>query len=196
MTFDKTLLEDLDGKWTMDMRLTRATAAEFCVGWGLDVETDAALHMVLSAFLEGETRVLSDMAELTGSGGMGTNNSDLELWRLLKYSFDRPSAVNMISTLDTIRRVRAAKAIHDILPNIATLESPPGLHSAIPCIEGPRVHQHAAALDPSVPGGLQEGPSLAYLAGEIGQETQEKHEPQLRSGSARRDPRRCHYHCA
>lgn len=121
----KNLLDNFEDQWTMETRLTRATVIEFCANRGLDVETDAAIHMVVSAFLEGEARVLAETVELTDSDGSGSNKSGLELWRLLKYNFDRSSAFNITSVLEMIRGLSPAKGMHEISPKLATLERAP-----------------------------------------------------------------------
>lgn len=106
----------------MDTRMSRAAVAEFCVGRSLDVETDAALHMVISASLEGEARVIAETAELLDADGTGSTKSGFELWRLLKYNFDRSFAFNIISVLEMIRSIPPAKT-NDVLPKLATLET-------------------------------------------------------------------------
>lgn len=116
----RTLIDDFEAKWAMDTRLSRAALVELCVGRDMDVETDAAIHMVVLAFLEGEAKVLAETAELMDSEGLGSSKSGLELWRLLKYNFDRSSAFNIIGVLEMIRGMGPAKGMHDVLSKIAT----------------------------------------------------------------------------
>lgn len=108
----RNLLEDFEARRTTNTRLNRAAVVEFCEGTALGIETDVAPHMVLTA----ETTELMD-SDKTGSSKWG-----LELWRLLKNNFDRPSAFNIVSVLETIHRLAPARAMHSVLSKPATLE--------------------------------------------------------------------------
>ena len=88
----------------------------------LEVETDAALHMVISAFLEGESKILSETCEMNNARTVSTHKSGLELWRLLNYSFDRASSFNVIGLLEFIRNMTPAKHMQDVMPKISALE--------------------------------------------------------------------------
>ena len=59
-------------------------------------EIDAALHMVIGAFLEGEANMFLETAEFTNPQTLDTRKSGLELWRLLNNNFDRASSFNVI----------------------------------------------------------------------------------------------------
>ena len=67
---DRTTREALDffeDKWSNDDQLTYANAKQCMIDKGLDVEVDSARHMIVSAFKEGEARVLLENAELTNT---------------------------------------------------------------------------------------------------------------------------------
>lgn len=101
------MVEDFEAKWTIDSRLNRETVVEFCADRGLGVKADAALHMVLSAFLGGEARALDETAELMGA-------------RFLEA--DRSYVVNIVSVLKMTRGLTPAKAMHDISMKLRMLE--------------------------------------------------------------------------
>ena len=42
------------------------------------------------------------------------HKSGFELWRLLKYDVDRAAAFNVISILESIRKMQAAKIVQDV----------------------------------------------------------------------------------
>ena len=75
--------------------------------------------MVIGASLEGERKTLSDTAEIDNS--KKKHKSGLELWRVLKYNFDRVSALNARSILESIRSMEAAKNVQDVMPKLNTL---------------------------------------------------------------------------
>ena len=77
----------------------------------LDIDVGSALHMVIGAFLEGESKMLADTAEVNNPQNLDMHKSGRELWRLLKYNFDRASAFNVISIVESIRNMQAAKNI-------------------------------------------------------------------------------------
>ena len=95
---------------------------KICEDREMGVQEDAALHMVIGAFLEGESKVLADTSELTDLQTMQSHKSGLELWRQLKYNFDRSSAFNVITILENIRSMNQVKNVQDVLPKIAILE--------------------------------------------------------------------------
>ena len=72
-------------------------------------KTDAALHMVVGGFLEGESKVLAETAELSNPDSMDVHKSGLELWHLLKYNFDRAPAFSAISIVEHIRNMQPMK---------------------------------------------------------------------------------------
>ena len=116
------LLEFFEENWRMDERLSYTDVARLCGDRELDAQNDSALHMVIGAFLEGEARVLADTSELTDLQSMQTHKSGLELWRQLKYNFDRASAFNVITILENIRSMTQVKNVQDVQPKIAILE--------------------------------------------------------------------------
>ena len=118
----KELIEYFESNWIMDNRLTYDDVKRCCENKRLDVEVDAALHMVIGAFLEGEAKMLADTSELNNPHTLEMHKSGLELWRLLKYNFDRASAFNVISILESIRNMQAARNIQDVLPRVTALE--------------------------------------------------------------------------
>ena len=66
--------------------------------------------------------MLADTAEDNNPQTLETHKSGLELWRLLKYNFDRASAFNVKSILESIRNMQAAKNIQDVVLNVNALE--------------------------------------------------------------------------
>ena len=118
----KELIEYFESNWTMDEKLTYAQMVQCCTDKKMDIEVDSALHMVIGAFLEGESKVLAETAEFNNPDKLEMHKSGLELWRLLKYNFDRASAFNVISLLEIIRNMQPAKNIQDVLPKMASLE--------------------------------------------------------------------------
>lgn len=93
-----------------------------CTSKGMDPEAETALHMVVGAFLEGEARSLAETAEVMTHDRSGSNNPGLELWRLLKHTFDRSSAFNVITVLEMIRGMPAAKTIQEVMSKMTTLD--------------------------------------------------------------------------
>ena len=65
--------------------------------------------MVVGAFLEGESEELADTAEVNHPQNLEMHKSGLELWRRSKYNFDRASAFNAISILESIRNMQAER---------------------------------------------------------------------------------------
>jgi len=118
----KELIENFEAHWKMDERMKYADIKRCCADNGMEVEIDKALHMILGAFLEGTSKVLSETAELSNPDNLEMHKSGLELWRLLKYNFDRSSAFNVITILESIRSMQPAKNIQDVLPKITVLE--------------------------------------------------------------------------
>lgn len=92
----KALTEDFVIMWIVDTRLTSQAIADICGKQGVDLEPGQALHMVISAFLDGEAKIFVETAEVMNDHGRGTSKSGLELWRLLKYNYDRASAFNFV----------------------------------------------------------------------------------------------------
>ena len=83
-----------------------------CANRKLDVDVDS-MHMVIGAFPEGGSKMLADTAEVNNPENLEMHMSGLELWRLLKYSFDCASAFNVMSILESTRNVQAAKNLQD-----------------------------------------------------------------------------------
>ena len=116
------LLEYFEENWLMDERLSYKDVQNICEDREMGVQEDAALHMVIGAFLEGESKVLADTSELTDLHTMQSHKSGLELWRQLKYNFDRSSAFNVITILESVRSMSLVKNVQDVLPKISILE--------------------------------------------------------------------------
>ena len=118
----KELIEYFESQWPADAKLTYEDMTKCCNDKGVDMEVDSALHMVIGAFLEGESKMLAETAEMSNPHTFEMHKSGLELWRLLKYNFDRSSSFNVISILEVIRNMQQAKNIQDVLPKITSLE--------------------------------------------------------------------------
>jgi hypothetical protein len=118
----KDLIEHFENNWKPDDKLTYQDVKTLCSDEGLEIEVDKALHMILGAFLEGESKMLVETAELSNPDDLEMHKSGLELWRLLKYNFDRSSAFNVITILEGIRNMQPARNIQDVIPKIAALE--------------------------------------------------------------------------
>ena len=118
----KELIEYFEQVWLADQKLTYADIKQGCLNKDVSPEVDAALHMVISAFLEGESKVLADTAELTDADSLTSHKSGLELWRLLSYNFDRASTFNIINIVEFIRSMQPAKNMSDVLSKMASLE--------------------------------------------------------------------------
>ena len=118
----KELIEHLEQRWQMDERLGHGEMIKCCLDKGDSEETDAALHMVIGTFLEGESKILADSAEFTNPETLETHKSGLALWRLLHYNSDRSSSFNVIAIVEHIRSMQQAKTIQDVLPKMAALD--------------------------------------------------------------------------
>ena len=171
---DRTTREALDyfeDKWSIDDQLTYANAKQCRVTRVLDVEVD---------FTEGEARVLAENAELTNPDSLTMHKSGLELWRLLKYQFDRTTSFNVLTVLEVIRAMPAAKAMHEVLPKLAGLEkSAPGIPQDSSGIQGPGVRAHAEERGKLTFRSIQESGLAEDCAGRDSQGAQEGHEHQL-----------------
>lgn len=60
----KSFFGDFGRRWSMENRLSTAIVAEMHLAKGSEVEQFADLHMVLSAFLEGEPKTWAEIAEI------------------------------------------------------------------------------------------------------------------------------------
>ena len=89
-THSKSLIEYFETTWTMDTKLTFQQMKQCCVDQGVDIEVDSALHMVIGALLDGESKMLAEIVEFNNPDNMETHRSGLELWRLLKYNLVAP----------------------------------------------------------------------------------------------------------
>ena len=78
--------------------------------------------MVIGTFLEGESKMLADTVVVNNRQNLEVRRSGLELWRVLKYNFDRTSVLNAISILESIRNVHASKNIQDVMLQVNALE--------------------------------------------------------------------------
>ena len=106
----------------MDQKLNYLAVKQCCIDNGVEIETDAALHMVIGAFLEGVSKMIAETAEFTNPENMEVHKSGLELWRLLNNNLDRASSFNVIDLLEHIRNMQPAKNIQDVLPKMTALE--------------------------------------------------------------------------
>ena len=152
---DKTIreaIEYFEEKWTIDDELTYNDAKQCMTDKGLEMDVDAALHMIISAFTEGEARVLAENAEFTNPDTLTTHKSGLELWRLLKYQFDRTTSFNVITVLEVIRAMPAAKTMQEVLPKLAGLEKAHQEYHKIAVaskdLEFERMRKHGVSLYP------------------------------------------------
>jgi hypothetical protein len=118
----KDLIVYFENQWSADSKLTYPDAKRCCADKNMNVDVDKALHMVIGAFLEGESKMLAETAELSNPDDLEMHKSGLKLWRLLKYNLCRASALNVISIVEVIRNMQPAKNIQELLPKVTTLE--------------------------------------------------------------------------
>ena len=118
----KELMDYAETQWSHDVKLTYVEMKKLCDDKGIDTEIDCAMHMIIGAFLEGESKMLAETAELYNPDTLEMHKSGLELWRLLKHHYDRASAFNVISILEFIRGMQAAKNLQDVTPKVTALE--------------------------------------------------------------------------
>ena len=116
------MIENFEVNWKMDERLTYADVKRCCADNSVEIEVDKALHMILGAFLQEESKILPETAELNNPDNLDMHKSGFELWRLLRYNFDMSSAFNVISILEGIRNMQPAKSIQEVLLKITALE--------------------------------------------------------------------------
>ena len=62
--------------------------------------------------------MLAETAERSNPDDLEIHKPRLELWRLLKYNFDRASAFNVINIVEIIRSMQSATTIQDVLPKV------------------------------------------------------------------------------
>ena len=67
-------------------------------------------------------RCLLTQPKLTTLRVLEMHTSGLELWRLLKYNVDRASAFNVISILESIRKMQAAKNTQDVMSKVIAFQ--------------------------------------------------------------------------
>ena len=79
------------------------------------IDVDEALLIVIRAFLEGESKMLEDTAELNDPHTMEMHSLGLELWRLVRFNFVRASAVNVIIILESVRNMQAANNLQNVM---------------------------------------------------------------------------------
>ena len=118
----KQLIENFEVNWKMDERPTYADVKRCCADNSAEIEVDKALHMILGAFLVGQSKIPSETAELNNPDNLNMHESGFDLWRLLRYNFDRSLAFNVISILEGIQNMQAAKSIQEVFPKITALE--------------------------------------------------------------------------
>ena len=66
--------------------------------------------------------MLTDTVEVSNPKNLEMYKSGLNLCRLLKYNFDRASALNVISILESIRNTHAAKNVQRVMSKLNALE--------------------------------------------------------------------------
>ena len=71
----KELIEHLEEKWPMGDKLDFGQIKKTCQDKELTAKVDSVLHMVIGAFLEGESKILADIAEFPDPGGMTIHKS-------------------------------------------------------------------------------------------------------------------------
>ena len=95
-----------DRSINVDQKLSYEEIEKSCATRYLDVDVDSAMHMVIGAFLEGEFKMLADTAEVNKPKNLEMHKSGLQMWRLLKYNFDRALAFSATSNLESILNSR------------------------------------------------------------------------------------------
>ena len=150
----KELIECFDSNWTKDQRLSYAEKC--CANRMLDVDVHSALRKVIAAFLEGESKILADTAEVSNPENMELHKSGLELWRLLTCNSDHASALNVISVLESIRNMQAAKNVQDVRLKLNALDRRHQEYCMHAVVEGARIRQHEDALHQRLPRSFQE----------------------------------------
>ena len=109
-----------DRSINVDQKLSYEEIEKSCSTRYLDVDVGSALHMVMGAFQEGESKMLTDTVEVNKPKNLEMQKSGLQLWRLLKNNFDRASAFSVTSNLECIRNMQEANNVQDVMstPNL------------------------------------------------------------------------------
>ena len=107
------------GPWT---KSCRTKIEKSCATKKLDVDVDSTLLMVMGAFLEGESKMLADTAEVNKPKNLEMHKSGLQLWRLSKYNFDRASAFSVTSNLESILNMQEANSGQDVMSTLNLFE--------------------------------------------------------------------------
>ena len=102
--------------WIMGWKLSYVEVGQYCANMKLDIDVGSALHMVIGAFLEGESKILADTAALE------MYKSGLAQERLSRSNFDRASAFNVIRIHESTRNMLAAKNIQDEMSKVSAPE--------------------------------------------------------------------------
>ena len=122
-------MEYFESVWNMSNKMRYEDVCQVFINKHIEggAEIDAALHMVIGAFLEGEANMFAETAGFTNPQTLDTHKSGLELWRLLNNNFDRASSFNVIGLVEHIRGMTPAKNIKNMIPKMMSLdrESPP-----------------------------------------------------------------------
>ena len=120
----RSAIEYFERLWDMSNKLAHRDVCQVFINQGIEngPQIDQALHMVIGAFLEGEAKVFTEMAEFTDTESLETHKSGLELWRLLNHNFDITSSFNVIGLVEHIRHMQPAKNIQDVIPKMMSLE--------------------------------------------------------------------------
>ena len=69
----KELLELFEAEWSMDEKLDYEKVKRICEHKFVEIEVDSALHMVIGAFLEGESKVLAETCDMHNPATKGTH---------------------------------------------------------------------------------------------------------------------------
>ena len=117
-------MEYFESIWNMSNKMRYEDVCQVFINKGIEngPEIDAALHMVIGAFLEGEAKMFAETAEFTDPESLDTHKSGLELWRLLNNNFDRASSFNVIGLVEHIRSMAPARNMQDVIPKMMSLE--------------------------------------------------------------------------
>jgi hypothetical protein len=106
----KYIIEHIENMWSIDQKATYDDLNKLCGDKDIDTEVDSVLHMVISAFLEGEAKVLAETTEVEEPDEMDMHKSGLEVWCRLRYNFDRTSAFNVITVFECSRTCSPPRA--------------------------------------------------------------------------------------
>ena len=81
----------------------------------LDVFVDSALHVVIGAFMEGESKLLAETAEVNNPKNLEMHKSGFELVEIPEIQLRSCFTVQLIRTLDSVRNMQAAKNVQAVV---------------------------------------------------------------------------------